>query len=141
MFVRNNMKCPNCGRSAATDLYLSPNFAASTVGVVLRAECFECLGFVELSVNPEIVRRWLRGLASSFPPNDIRRLPMVWSDRPGFSPRRWLSFYRVLSEVFCPGEVNLKSLEHPILSHIVVMIRSSVRADYSSDIASRMAAL
>lgn len=62
MLVRNNTKCPSCGKCTATDLY-APTQPSNLRGVILRAECYECYAFSEKFVDYSVLHGWCRLLA------------------------------------------------------------------------------
>jgi hypothetical protein len=59
MLVRNNIKCPRCGKIAAMDIHIGPFLPFTQDRVILRAECTECLAFCERRVSWPIIRCWL----------------------------------------------------------------------------------
>lgn len=65
MLVRDNTKCPFCGRESATDIYFPHQVPLSSDSLTFRAECSECLGFKETAVPVWVVRCWIQSLAKS----------------------------------------------------------------------------
>lgn len=126
MLVRNNTKCPSCGIKAATDVYAPSGIKWSSDLVTLRAECFECLGFVDREIPVRDVRLWLRELSKTVPSSDDRRRYRYWtvSDKP-----LTRSQFRSLScalEDFLPGYVvDPNFAEHSMLSELARIIRTS----------------
>lgn len=81
MFVRNNTKCPHCGKYAAFDVYALPSPFSDPDSFIFRAECYECLGFSEREVACTAVKGWLLVLAHARDLKAQFRKPRRWSHR------------------------------------------------------------
>jgi hypothetical protein len=119
MFVRNNTKCPNCGKIAATDIYLAIAQPTPMDSLVIIVECYECLAFHEVVVDLPVLRLWLGLLAATVrnPSDESLLRPLRWSK----SVARILSWQqakavrRSAEEWFRCGLVCLETVELPSL--------------------------
>jgi hypothetical protein len=120
MFVRDKFTCPSCGKCSVVDVYMSNVDSVTQDGIVLRAECYECLAFSEFRFPHWILRPLIRELSKKVPWSDPRSRCRRWGPsftRPAVERAAW--------EFFPCGSVESKFVEHPILSFISRMIRSS----------------
>lgn len=83
MFVRNNTKCPYCGKYAAFDVYALASPFSDPDSFIFRVECSECLGFSEREVDATAVKGWLLILAHAMDMRAQMRYPRRWSTHIG----------------------------------------------------------
>lgn len=128
MFVRNNTKCPSCGRNACTDIYyIEAGFTSS--GMTIRAECHDCLSFVDVIVDYRVVRMWLRTLATTAMggTDESLRSARHWSDDAylRLSQQQIRSIVRLAKSWFAPGVAYLEVIDLPALCEINRKLRAS----------------
>lgn len=93
MFVRNNIPCPNCGKTRYHDVFVDSEPMGDRY-LVLRAECSECMAFTTRSVPVDHLGIALLEASKTFP-----------SGKYGFvrNVRRWLPGRFQLIGIFSSG--------------------------------------
>lgn len=120
MFVRNNTKCPHCGKYAAFDIYAVAPVFSDPDSYVFRVECSECLGFSEREVEAPAVKGWLLILAHAMDIRAQMRYPRRWSTSigPTLSRTEREAVSRAVRLYFLRGEVLSELVGSPALCAI-----------------------
>lgn len=140
MFVRNNIVCPNCGKTTLRDLQIG---ADSFDGfILLVAECYECLGLTSALLDLSAAISLILKVTQSLPRNDRRR--RCWNWRTSYCWWKHQQRAAILSlydDVFETGVVDWKVAELPILkslSEIIVRASGDTTRDISDDVRSSL---
>jgi hypothetical protein len=126
MLVRDNTKCPHCGKFTATDVY--HRYASiSDTHVLFRAECFDCLAWFEVKVDWVVVYGWCRLLAGARGLTGLSLLPNRWSPnyRPELSVGQKRAVVSQLENFFGEGACRLELADSLNLRDISRKLKTS----------------
>jgi hypothetical protein len=126
MFVRNNIPCPFCGKTAPFDVYMDLSDSFDNY-ILLVAECYECMGRREGLISYAGARGLTLAVSKTLPSRDPRSFPRRYDWRSvEFSRRRRLSVWHALDLLLEPGYVCWKvAAQESLLTLLRLMLSSA----------------
>lgn len=107
MFVRNDTKCPLCGKSSLFDITFQ--CWESSFYVTLRATCYGCLEYRDATFSAGVIRDFLLNATQLLSKSDSRRRCWKWRSWYGIgshTSRSQLTLSFLLLEMFYPDQVS-----------------------------------
>jgi len=123
MFVRNNIACPNCGKSRTFDVYPDPiSEGYDSRRMALRAECFHCLAFSRTLIRKDVLAFVVLEATESLPYSDPLSRGKRWKTPIAFERRQLRAIHSLVLDVFMPGEVRWELADHKGVSQLSAAI-------------------